>query len=286
MAKKVADYTMEEQSVSAIAREFGPDDEIAASGMLGHSFVACVLAQRLYAPKLRVFAEAKGKWLLSNHIYFPYAPGMPPEESVEKLCTMDDVFDFMLSGRFNNIMQPAQIDMYGNMNISYFGGDWKKPNRALVGSRGVPDNTSNGARVYYTTNVHDKRTFMEKVDFVCGAGWTKERREGKIKYGGVTKVFSPLGVFDFDQEKTGRMRLCSYFTGVTIDQIVENTGFELIIPKDVKETPPPSEEELMLMRDVIDPGAIRRLGFAKGAEYARIMNEITVGTTYEMLYGK
>ena len=284
MAKKALNYTLEEQLVSVIAREFGPDDEIAASGMLAHSFVACVLAQRMYAPKMRVLADAKGKWPMTNLLRFPYAPGQPPEDAVEKLANMDDVFDFMLSGRFNNIMQPAQIDMYGNMNISVFG-DWKKPARPLVGARGVPDNTSNGARVYYTVPNHHNRAFMEKVDFVCGVGWTKERREGKIKYGGVTKVFSNLGVFDFDK-KTGRMRLVSVHTGVTVQQVVENTGFELIMPKSVPETAPPSEEELMLMREVVDPGAIRRLDFVKGEEAARIMQELTVGTTYEMIYGK
>jgi glutaconate CoA-transferase subunit B len=127
---------------------------------------------------------------------------------------------------------------------------------------------------------------MEKVDFVCGVGWTKERREGKIKFGGVTKVFSNLGVFDFDTKKTGRMRLLSYHTGVTIDQIQENTSFELIIPKECKETDPPSEEELMLMREVCDPGGIRRMDLGSKEEYARIMQELTDGTTYEMIYGK
>jgi len=285
MAKKAVNYTLDEQLVSVIAREFGPEDELAVSGMQSFSFVACVLAQRIYAPKMRVLADAGGKWPLTNHLYFPYAPEMPPDEAVEKYCNMDDVFEFMLSGRFNNIMQPAQIDMYGNMNISCFG-DWHKPTRPLVGSRGVPDNTTNGSRIYYTVPKHEKRSFMEKIDFVCGVGWTKERREGKIKFGGVTKVFSNLGVFDFDQEKTGRMRLLSYHTGVTIDQVQENTSFELIIPKNCKETDPPTEEELMYMREVCDPGGVRRMDLLPKPDQAKLMQDLTVGTTYEMIYGK
>lgn len=181
-------------------------------------------------------------------------------------------------------MQPAQIDKFGNMNISLIG-DKKKPKAALVGSRGVPDNTSNGGRVYYNVADHNVRSFVEKVDFVSGCGHTGARKEGLIKYGHPKKVFSNLGVFDFD-EKTGRMRVVSLNIGVTKQQVVDNTGFELIWPNPVPETPAPTEQELMYIREIVDPAGIRRADFAKGEEFKKIMDELWQGMTYEMIYGK
>jgi len=284
MVKKKLSYTLEEQLVSALAREFTPEDEIGVTAIFTFSFVAATLAQELYAPKLAVCMMAKGRWGLLNKVRYPFEVGKPPGQFIEALMTMDDIFDFLVRGKWNIFMQPAQIDKYGNMNISTIG-DWHKPKAALVGARGVPDNTTNGGRVYYNVANHTNRVFVEKVDFVCGAGYGPERKQGVIKWGAPKKVFTNLGVFDFEK-KTGRMRVASVHTGVTQQQVVENTGFELIWPKRVPETPPPSEEELHLLREIMDPAGVRRLDFVKGDDFNRVMKEIQTGTTYEMVYGK
>ena len=103
------------------------------------------------------------------------------------------------------------------------------------------------------------------------------------KWGPVERVISNLGVFDFD-EKSQRMRLKSVHTGVTVQQVVENTSFELLLPEPVPETEPPSVEEILLMREVVDPAGIKRLDFVKGDDFKKVMGEIMKGTTYSMLY--
>ena len=49
------------------------------------------------------------------------------------------------------------------------------------------------------------------------------------------------------------MRLKALHPGVTVEEVVENTGFELIIPGQIGRNEPPSTEELRLLREEIDP---------------------------------
>lgn len=281
-AKLATSYTMEEQLCANLAREWGPDDQIAVTGVVASAFVAAGLAERLKKTTFGIIAEAKGRVAMLSNIRLPFEE--PPDEFIDCLLSNEDVFDLMVGGKWNILMGPAQIDKYGNMNISVIG-DWNKPKAALVGARGVPDNTTNGGRIYYLVANHSLKSFVEKVDFVCGAGHTAERKDGTLKYGAVKCVYSNLGIFDFDP-KTGRMRVKSAHTGVTKQQIVENTGFELIIPDPLPETPAPTEEEVRLLREVVDPSGARRIDFATGEALQKIMGQIIGGTSYEMIYGK
>ena len=277
MAKEASSYTLEEQIVCQIARQFGPEDAIAMMAITNCSLVAAALAQRLYAPNLAIAQQAKGSkgWVWLSNLRFPFPPNQPPEDCAEIPFNTEEIFNLQLRGKLNVLMTPAQIDKFGNMNISVIG-DWKKPTALLAAARGVPDNTTNGKHVYYVVNNHSPRVFVEKVDFVCGYGRGVERDEGAIKYGRVENVFSNLGVLDFE-EKTGRMRLKSVHTGVTVQQAIENTGFELLVPEPVPETSAPTEEELHLIREQIDPRGIRRLDFLKGDAYKQAMKEISAG---------
>jgi glutaconate CoA-transferase subunit B len=285
MAKKKLTYDYQEQLCAIMAREFTPEDEVGATAIFNHAFVALGLAQELYAPGLAICVNARGRWAMLGHLRTPFEVGKPPEPQIEALMDHDDIFDCLQGGRWNIFMQPAQIDKFGNMNISMIGADKKKPKAALVGSRGVPDNTTNGGRIYYNVADHNVRSFAAKVDFVSGCGHTGARKEGLIKYGHPKKVFSNLGVFDFDK-KTGCMRVVSLNIGVTKKQVVDNTGFELIWPDPVPESPAPTEEELMYIREIVDPAGIRRADFAKGEELTKIMAELWQGMSYEMIYGK
>jgi len=284
MAKKKLNYDYQEQLCAIMAREFTAEDELGCTGIFNHAFVALGIAQELYAPGLSICTYAKGRWGMLSHLRAPFEVGKPPEAQIEALMDHEAIFDCVVGGKWNIFMQPGQIDKFGNMNISLIG-DFRKPKVALVGARGVPDNTTNAGRVYYNVADHTTKCFVEKVDFVCGRGHEAERKQGMIKYGAVKKVFSNLGVFDFD-DKTGRMRVVSLHTGVTKQQVVDNTGFELIWPKAVPETPAPTEEELLYIREIVDPAGIRRADFAKGEEFTKIMNELWQGMSYEMIYGK
>ncbi len=287
MKEYTKEYTREEQMVTQLAQVFRPDDVLAIAAMNNACFVAIALAQRLYAPYAISYMDAQGSTgtgAFLAGVRFPFFAGFPPDDFVVAPLNSRDIFALLIAGKWNIFMQPAQVDKFGNMNISAIG-DWRKPTAALVGARGVPDNTTNGGRVYYYVPEHTKRVFVEKVDFICGVGYGPTREKGVVKWGAVDKVISNLGVFDFDEE-TKRMRLKSVHTGVTVQDVVENTSFELLMPDPVPETAPPTVEEIHLIREVIDPAGIRRLDFVKGDAFKEVMDGIIKGTTYSMLYAK
>lgn len=271
----MSSYTMEEQIACYIARSFNPGDDLAvlATGPCG--LVGLALAKELYAPHLSLLGHAKGRFAVMRQYRFPFIPGNPPPELVETLLTMQDVFNLVIHGKYFIIMQPVQVDLFGYMNLSLVG-DKFKPAAVFVGSRNVPDNTVNQARTLYFVPNHNKRVFVEKVDFISGVGYGKERKEGSAKWGAPIEIISNLCVIDFDP-KTGRARLKSMHTGVSLNQVKENTGFDLIIPEPLPGMEAPTDEELHHIRDEIDPLGVRRLDFVRGEEYKQVMAEIMRG---------
>ena len=272
------DYTREEQIVTQIARSFGPEDEIIVSATNNLGLVGSALAQRLYAPRLKLSVDAKGRGALLSNVRLPFLTGDPPEEFIETSFTMKEIFETILRGKWNMLMQPLQIDKVGNTNISLVG-DKRKPSRVFLGPRGIPEHTANGAQVYCIVPDHSSRVFVERVDFICGLGYGTERKEGVVKWGAVHRVFSNLGVFDFEEE-TGRMRVKSVYTGVSIQQVIDNTGFELLIPKSVPEAEPPTKEELQLLREDIDPMGTARLDLVKGDARKELLKQIMQGAIH------
>jgi acyl CoA:acetate/3-ketoacid CoA transferase beta subunit len=150
------------------------------------------------------------------------------------------------------MMMPSQIDRYGNMNISCVG-DWSKPKRQLIGSRGGPGNTVNHPTSYWVQS-HSPRVFVEAVDFVSGVGY--DRAVGTAsRYHEVRLVVTNLCVLDFATPDRS-MRLRSVHPGVTVDQVVAATGFALSVPDRVPVTPEPDDDVLDLIA-TLDPGGAR-----------------------------
>ncbi len=166
------------------------------------------------------------------------------------------VFDVVWSGRRHIMMMASQIDRTGNQNISAIG-DHAHPKVQLVGVRGAPGNSVNHPTSYWVPD-HTVRTFVEHVDVVSGVGYARAAAAGPAatRFHDIRRVVSNLGVFDFETpDRT--MRLRSYHPGTTVDEIVTATGFALTIPDDVSETRLPTPEELELLREVLDPRALR-----------------------------
>ena len=285
-AELATDYTIEEQLCCAMAREFGPNDNIALSGVLNWTFVAEALAQKLYGAQLALHHDhglVSGAGCLTEGPRFPFQVGDPPPEYPSAIITREDIFAMVLGGKWCIMMQPVQVDKYGNCNLALIG-DPKKPDRYFVGSRGLPDNSTNAPRCYFTVPNHQKRVFVEKVDFRSSAGWGPERQAGDIPYGAVEKIFTNLCVFDIDP-KTKQMRLASVHKGITVKHVLENTGFEPIVPKGgVPETAVPTKEELRLLREVIDGAGIRRLDHGTAEAKKAVFDQISDGTKFTQVY--
>ena len=160
------------------------------------------------------------------------------------------MFDTVWAGRRHVMMGASQIDRYGNQNISCIG-DFAKPANQLLGVRGAPGNTVNHPTSYWVPK-HSPRVFVEKVDMVSGVGYDKP---GRGDFHEIRRVVSNLGVFDF-ATADHRMRLVSMHPGVELDEVVHATTFELVVD-DVAETRLPTDEELKLIREVLDPKGIR-----------------------------
>jgi glutaconate CoA-transferase subunit B len=149
----------------------------------------------------------------------------------------------------------AQIDRFGNLN-SVAIGDYRKPNVRLVGAIAQPDHAANAKRTI-TILPHSRRTFVEKVDYRSGFGFgdggDHRERLGLIG-GGPAKVFSDLAVLDF-HPMTRAMRVVSLHPGVTREQVVDETAFDLIWPDEVPVTPAPTAAELAAIHEIDKDGA-------------------------------
>lgn len=148
----------------------------------------------------------------------------------------------------------AQIDTYGNLNSSVIG-DYAWPKARLPGPGGANDV---GSLCWVTIAIipHDVRHFVPRVDFITTPGYI-DGPDARVQAGlprgtGPIRVISTLGTMGFDKE-TARMMLLALHPGVTVDQIVENTGFELLMPDHLERNPPPSTLELKFLREEIDP---------------------------------
>ena len=148
----------------------------------------------------------------------------------------------------------AQIDMYGNLNSSVIG-EYTHPKARLPGPGGANDV---GSLCWVTIAIipHDKRHFVPRVDFITTPGYLDgplaRTRAGLPARTGPIRVISTLATMGFDYE-TARMKLLALHPGVTVDDVRDNTGFELLMPDELGQNAPPTEEELRLLRVEIDP---------------------------------
>jgi acyl CoA:acetate/3-ketoacid CoA transferase beta subunit len=164
------------------------------------------------------------------------------------------MFDVVWSGRRHVMMGASQMDRYGNQNFACIG-PMDRPKAQLLGFRGAPGNTIQN-RTSYWIPAHNAKTFVQRVDVVTGVGYDRARALGAGgRFHRLGHVVTNLGVMDFETPDN-TMRLRSLHPGVTVDEIVTATGFDLVIPDDVPETRSPTEAELALIAE-IDPNGLR-----------------------------
>jgi glutaconate CoA-transferase subunit B len=147
----------------------------------------------------------------------------------------------------------AQIDPFGNLNSTVIG-DFDHPKVRLPGSGGGNDV---GSHCWQTIAImrHDKRRFVEKLDFVTTPGYLTgpgAREAAGLPPGtGPYRVVSNLAVLGYHPQ-TKRMMLLATQPGVSVEDVVDNTGFDLILPDLVESSPPPTAEELHILREEVD----------------------------------
>ena len=243
--------TRAESCVVACADAWRGAGEIMASPFGTIPSLGARLARLTFAPDL-VLTDGEAALMVGA----PPIATQPSDLVREAIMTYRNVFDVVWSGRRHIMMMASQIDRFGNQNISAIG-PHAKPKVQLVGVRGAPGNSVNHPTSYWVPD-HSTRTFVEQVDVVSGVGYARAfaAGTGATRFHDIRRVVSNLGVFDFET-LDHRMRLRSYHPGVSVDDIVAATGFELTVPDDVGETRLPTPEELDAIRVVLDPGSLR-----------------------------
>ena len=251
----MTDATLDEICAVAIADSFRGDGEILCNPIGTTPIVGGRLARATFEPDMvmtdTVAALATGIVPLGE-------PGF--EKTLEAWMPYRDIFDVVWSGKRHVVMGASQIDQYGNQNLAAIG-DWQQPKSQLLGLRGAPGNLINHPTTYWIPN-HSTRSFVEKVDVVSGPGYdaVAELSEFIQQNHEIRRVVTNLGVFNFENDEH-RMQVLTVHPGSSIDDIVENTSFEMIIPDTVEESRLPTDEELDLIRNHIDPHGLRKAEF-------------------------
>ena len=240
----MSDYTLAEQCAVACAEAFRGDGEILASPIGLLPSLGARLACLSFAPDLLLTDGA----LLVR-------PSRAGAREVEGWLPYRAIFDVVWSGRRHVMMGASQLDRYGNQNISCIG-KFARPAAQLIGMRGAPGNTVNHATSYFLPQ-HSPRTLVPQVDVVCGIGHDRARGLGPAgRFFALRVVVTNKAVLDF-QTPDGALRLRSVHRGVSVEEVVQSTGFPLVVSSSVPMTRPPTAEELRLLREVLDPGGLR-----------------------------
>ncbi len=227
----VAPASLAEICVVACAEAWRGDGAILASPMGLVPTLGARLARLTFSPDLLV---TDGEAML-----------LDADGNTEGWMPYRDVLRLVATGRRHMMMGAAQLDQYGNQNISAIG-DWSKPKAQLLGVRGAPGNTINHPVSYWIPR-HSPRVFVSHVDLVCGIGYDRTPPAAELR-----RVVTDKAVLDFETPDHS-MRLRSVHQGVTPDEVQALTGFPLVIPAAVPVTPAPSDAELALLRERLDP---------------------------------
>ncbi|MGW0531324.1 CoA-transferase subunit beta [Streptomyces sp. NPDC003032] len=241
--------TRAEYCVIACAEAWRDGGEILASPMGTIPSVGARLAKLTFSPDLLL---TDGEALLIGDV-----PAVGAASGVtEGWLPYRKHLTMVMGGRRHVMMGASQIDRFGNQNISCIG-DWERPQRQLLGVRGAPANTINNPVSYWVPR-HSTRVFVEKVDMISGVGYDSAAAAGPsaTRFHDLRRVVSDLGVFDFATPDHA-MRPVSLHPGVTLGRVREATGFALSVPDDVPHTREPTDEELRLIREVVDPRSLR-----------------------------
>ncbi len=245
-------YAPNEMMIVASAREL-TNARVAFVGV-GLPNIACNLAQRLHNPRLELVYEAGV--FGARPARLPLSIGDPTlVTNSTSVCSMSDLFQFYLQRGLIDVafLGAAQIDRFGNINTTVIG-DYAHPQVRLPGSGGAAEIAALCERVLVITRL-DKRAFVDHLDFITSAGYLTggdARERLGIRGRGPHAVVTDLGVLRFDSQ-TKEMYLATVHPNVTVNQVLANVGWDLRIAEDLKITEPPSEEELRILREELDP---------------------------------
>ena len=244
-------YNVTELLICTAARLM--EDNTTAFIGTGIPMLAASLAQKMHAPNLVTIFEFGGTGAILESL--PLAVG--ERRTFHRAVAASGICDIVETAQRGFVeygfLGGAQIDPYGNLNSTVIG-DHDQPKVRLPGSGGGNDVGSHCWRTIAIMR-HDRRRFVEKVDFITTPGYLTgpgAREAAGLPPGtGPYRVVTTLAVLGYDED-TKRMKLLATRPGVSVEEVMENTGFELLLPERIEQSQPPTEEELRILRDEVD----------------------------------
>ncbi len=262
------EITRDEIMVVCMARQV-QDGELVAQGIATPMVAAAYLfARQTHAPNI-YFTSAIGQGICRDPapLSLSEIERLWLDRSLVNIGFARAVCEVLPSLRPLEFFRPAQIDPQGNFNNIAFGKNYRQPRLRLPGTGGIPDVTTFLNDVMLYVPRHSRVTFVPQLDFCAGLGHNSARTQGR----GPRYLVTDLGQFDF---ASGRMRITSYHPGVSIEKIQADTGFPLEVSPTLTVTPLPSDEEVELLRNKIDPLNIRKLEMLGGASRRELLHKI------------
>ncbi|MGZ4132769.1 MAG: CoA-transferase subunit beta [Actinomycetota bacterium] len=248
-------YTKSEIMIAASARGLASARNCFVG--VGLPNIVCNLAQRTIAPSLQLVYESGV--FAARPERLPLSIGDPTLVTGSIAVTsMFELFAYYLQAGLIDVafLGGAQIDRFGNLNTTVIG-SYDHPKVRLPGSGGACEIAIHARQVLVIMR-QAQRSFVEELHFRTSPGHSGDPAHDAARGwsgSGPTSVVTDLATYGFDAE-TGEMTLRTLHPGVTLEDVRANMGWDPKVAPDLGETPAPTEEELRLIREELDPGGV------------------------------
>ena len=255
----MADYTADEMMTIAAARRL-TNGKVCFVG-IGLPSAAANLARLTNSPDVVLIYESGPIGTKPNVLPLSIGDG-ELAETADTVVSIPEIFNYWLQGGRIDVgfLGAAQIDKFANINSTVIG-PYDKPKTRLPGAGGAPAIAGNSKEVLITLR-QSKRAFVEKLDFLTSSGHMEggdSRAKHRLPGKGPTAVITDLGILTPDPV-TKELTLTHVHPGVTVEQVVAETGWPLKVAATVDTTPEPAENELAVLRDLYERTAKAHAG--------------------------
>jgi glutaconate CoA-transferase subunit B len=244
------DYSLAELCICAAAEAFSNDGEVLATGIGVIPRLAASLAMKTSNPDL-MMTDSQA-WMLSEPNPIGDRGENYPQRN-DSWMGFSRIFDNVWSGKRHAMLGPTQVDRFGQSNTSALGGSYDEPKVMMLGARGFPGNSISHQNSFFVP-AHSNRVFVEgECDFVSSVGYNPERvpKGHSLDDVDIRLIVTDLCVMDFGGPDH-QVRLVSLHPGIAVEQVIENTGFDINVPDEVPTTTAPGAEQLAIIAEM-DP---------------------------------
>lgn len=224
----------------------------------GLPIIASMLAQKSHAPSLLIVFEAGGLGPRMPELAISVGESRTYHNGIAA-SSMHDIMSLSQAGYVDyGFLGAAQMDIHGNINTTVIG-NHDSPKVRLPGSGGANDVSSFSHKLIAIIANQSARTFINKVDFLTTPGYLEgpgsREKAGLPSSSGPYRVITQLGIYGFD-DATKKLKLISLHPGITPEEVKENSEFDITIPDKIGVSPEPTDEDLRILREEIDPAGI------------------------------